>query len=57
MIAFIDDHRQAYGLVARLIRRMGLHGVVRGRKVRTTTPDPVSIGLETGPRIGAQSGF
>lgn len=28
--------------VARLMRRMGLHGVVRGRKVRTTTPDPAA---------------
>jgi putative transposase len=28
--------------VARLMRRMGMHGVVRGRKVRTTTPDPAA---------------
>ena len=28
--------------VARLMRRMGLHGVVRGRKVRTTVPDPAA---------------
>ena len=28
--------------VARLMRTMGLQGVVRGRKVRTTTPDPAT---------------
>ena len=28
--------------VARLMRRMGLQGVVRGRKVRTTIPDPAA---------------
>ncbi len=28
--------------VARLMRVMGLQGVVRGRKVRTTTPDPAA---------------
>ncbi len=28
--------------VARLMRIMGLQGVVRGRKVRTTIPDPVA---------------
>ena len=26
--------------VARLMRAMGLHGIVRGKKVRTTIPDP-----------------
>ena len=28
--------------VARLMRSMGLQGVVRGRKVRTTVPDPAA---------------
>jgi transposase InsO family protein len=28
--------------VARLMRRMGLQGVVRGKKVRTTIPDPAA---------------
>ena len=30
------------GVVARLMRMMGLAGVVRGRRVRTTVPDPAA---------------
>jgi hypothetical protein len=32
----------ARGTVARLMRTMGLQGAVRGRKIRTTIPDPAA---------------
>ena len=35
--------RAARCTVARLMRAMGLQGVMRGRKVRTTVPDPAAV--------------
>ncbi len=35
--------RAARCTVARLMRAMGLQGVVRGRKIRTTVPDPAAV--------------
>ena len=34
--------------VARLMRAMGLAGVVRGRRARTTVPDPAAVCPSTG---------
>src|SRR5690606_30453663 len=37
-----EGHRAARCTVERLMRAQGLRGVVRGRRVRTTIPDPVA---------------
>ena len=38
-----EGHRVARCTVARLMRDMGLQGVVRGRKVKTTVPDELAL--------------
>jgi transposase InsO family protein len=46
MVAFVDAHRGTYGVepicAQRLMRRVGLRGIVRGRRLRTTVPAPVN---------------
>ena len=43
--------------VARLMRTMGLEGVVRGRKIRTTVPGPASASLRQLRWPEPQAGF
>ena len=43
-----EDIAIARSTVARLMRIMGLQGIVRGKKVRTTIPDPAAAVRSTG---------